>query len=456
MRTTGLIDLEELTLMCKDKQSRDQLDEAISAYKAGAYRAAIVSTWIAVYFDFAYKIRSMSLSGHKAAAEWVAKSEQAWKKYDPQNPDTVTPLLNIERALLDTVSNDQFGLISLMELTDLQRLRSDRNRCAHPLMQNMSERFHPSAELSRMYIRQAVEYVLSRPALQGSLALDRFMSLINDEGFPTSEDDAVQLFRREQVLEGIRDQFVQRALENTLSGIIHSDLYSPARRRYTAALGAIRSHYRDRFEEPFTQALRPIIEANYQAGLASVVSMFSRTQWTWDYLDKTLQNRVEDAMREADWQYQELHVLFDALKSEGLEIAASDALASVDLEILVEEQEWVPIEPLLYEIVERLYTSFSYNETKMIIRSVLRPNISQLTSHHVRRILEAYDENDQVSEVTIVTPFLQEILRTCSKEQIGTEESWREVFPRETDWEGNVTPMTASIDRAFGIEEAEA
>ncbi len=47
-----LIDLDELVLRCRDKTTKDYIQEAVSCYRAGAFRSCIVSTWNAVVFDF--------------------------------------------------------------------------------------------------------------------------------------------------------------------------------------------------------------------------------------------------------------------------------------------------------------------------------------------------------------------------------------------------------------------
>ena len=47
--------LEELYLSCRDKSSKAHIREAINCYKGGAYRACIVSTWIALVYDFIEK-----------------------------------------------------------------------------------------------------------------------------------------------------------------------------------------------------------------------------------------------------------------------------------------------------------------------------------------------------------------------------------------------------------------
>jgi hypothetical protein len=45
------------------RRARSYLREAVDCYNAGLYRAAIVTTWVAVVFDLIEKIRELALSG---------------------------------------------------------------------------------------------------------------------------------------------------------------------------------------------------------------------------------------------------------------------------------------------------------------------------------------------------------------------------------------------------------
>lgn len=47
----SLGDLDELVLRCRTEEGRKYITEAVTCYKAGAYRACIVATWVAVVYD---------------------------------------------------------------------------------------------------------------------------------------------------------------------------------------------------------------------------------------------------------------------------------------------------------------------------------------------------------------------------------------------------------------------
>jgi hypothetical protein len=56
----SLGDLDELVISCRTEEARAYVSEAVACYKAGAFRACIVATWIAVVYDLLAKIRELA------------------------------------------------------------------------------------------------------------------------------------------------------------------------------------------------------------------------------------------------------------------------------------------------------------------------------------------------------------------------------------------------------------
>lgn len=128
MGSVILTDLDELVLTVRDKSSRSYILEAINAYRGGAYRAAIVATWIAVSYDIIAKIRELASQGDPQASTFVNNLNNAIETKNIPN------LQKIEENLLEDAHKEAngYGFLSLHEYTDLNRLKDDRNLCAHP------------------------------------------------------------------------------------------------------------------------------------------------------------------------------------------------------------------------------------------------------------------------------------------------------------------------------------
>jgi|LQAB01.1.fsa_nt_gi hypothetical protein len=171
-----LSDLEELILRCRSDNARGHIREAVLAYKAGAYRASIVSAWTAIVFDFIDKIRELTISGSAEARNWLANYEKFQAEFDKGNKCAIKQLLALENDVLFS-ARDKFSLISNNEFIDLERLKEDRNRCAHPTFQRIETPYYPTAEQARYHIKNSVLHVLSQPPVQGKYALENLSNL---------------------------------------------------------------------------------------------------------------------------------------------------------------------------------------------------------------------------------------------------------------------------------------
>ncbi len=177
-----LADLEELVLKCRNDASRGHIQEALSCYRAQAYRSSIVSTWIAVVYDFVDKLRDLSIMGDVNAQHRLREFETICQSHD------VAKSLVFERHILH-MAKDEFELLSELEYDELSRLLNDRHKCAHPSMHDAMEPYRPTAEAARYHLCNAVDLFLQHPPAQGKAALDRLTSDLDRPFYPDSLAD---------------------------------------------------------------------------------------------------------------------------------------------------------------------------------------------------------------------------------------------------------------------------
>lgn len=182
-----LSDLDELALSCRSSRSRQHLNEAILCYKAGAYRACIVATWIAVTFDLLDKLSELALAGDAQAKQLVDRFEAA------RSNANFKASLEFERGLLTEAR--QVDLISALELVDLERLSQDRNRCAHPSLLVDGETYAAPAELARLHVRNAVHHVMAQEPAQGKAALELLIREVESDYFPRTLEETQSILR---------------------------------------------------------------------------------------------------------------------------------------------------------------------------------------------------------------------------------------------------------------------
>lgn len=202
----GLYDIEILANRCRSDQSREHITEAIRCYKAGAYRATIVTAWIAIVFDLLDKIRELSLSGDAAAKLLEDKYAGYIAQINSQNHDGIKGALEFERKILETC-RDTLQFFDSQQFVDLERLREDRHRCAHPYFQDLGVPYYPSAEQARLHIRNSVIHVLAMPPVQGKAALAKLKVLIASDYFPLDVKSAEVHLRESSLRNGTEALF---------------------------------------------------------------------------------------------------------------------------------------------------------------------------------------------------------------------------------------------------------
>lgn len=184
-----LISFDQMALECLDENSALHIREAARCYEGGAYRAAIIATYVAVCFDLISKLKALEADGDAAAKTLLATLAAVRVQQDKNDPAAIPALLAFERNLLEEF-RDKFDFFGTNEFDELARLRADRNRCAHPTFLKSDEPYSPSAELARLHIRNAIKYVLSQQPKQGKAALATLQSIVLGSYFPDAAEAA--------------------------------------------------------------------------------------------------------------------------------------------------------------------------------------------------------------------------------------------------------------------------
>jgi hypothetical protein len=282
--TNALADLDELVLLCRDDKARVYIAEAVACYRAGAFRSAIVATWIAVCYDIIDKLRELALAGDKAAEQYIKKIEQARSSTD------FSAALKIERELLD-LARDQFELISHLEHVDLYRLQEDRNRCAHPSLISEDQAFHPSGELARLHIRSAVLHLLQHQPVQGKYALERLLREVNSQYFPTEADKAAAALSSGP-LKRPRESLVRNFMIVLVKDIVNPPVDWKPRNRALAALGAVKQMHHSIFQKTIGEQLPLIFRSLPDETLIRAIDILQAVD-CWYILPNDVRSKME-------------------------------------------------------------------------------------------------------------------------------------------------------------------
>ena len=387
MEDTGIADLDELILRCKAAAARSYIAEAVGCYKAGAFRAGIVATWVAVAFDFIDKLRQLDLTGDKAAGKYLAEFEQI------RRTDNISGALKFEREILTRAR--ELELISSLEHTDLDRLLEDRNRCAHPSMNTIDEMYQPPPELARLHLRNAVTHLLQHPPVQGKAALDRLVHEVSSEYFPKETAKAIE-YLKVGPLDRPRESLVRNFVVVLLKTILlQADLITMP--RYTAALNAIRQMHRGAAELTISEKLNDLLRMVGDDSLWQAINALAQLPDTWPFIKDDMQTRLKTFVMSAQPQYLILF-LDEALTVQGLRETALERVKSIPQQELANLIGSNGRTEYCDRAIELYGKSSSYDEANSIATALVEPLCDSFTQAHWKALSNAADANSQIRD----------------------------------------------------------
>ncbi len=270
------VDMNELVLKCSDNNSKLFIEEAIKSYKAGAYRACINNTWLALVMNITFKIEQLALMNDAEAI----KQKDILDKIKVQN--NIAGMLNFERNILKT-AKEKFEFFDDITLIDLERIKEDRNRCSHPLLNIDNEPFIPSAELARHHLYLAVDKVISEGNVFGKAALDKILQLINNPIFPMWYDDAEKVLKN-SFLSSPKKSLVVNLIKVLIKEILNNDKDWRFNIPKENVLQYLFKYFRDITEETFRNMFNKIIDVTNSLHLKNIRAFFSIDSIIWEIL----------------------------------------------------------------------------------------------------------------------------------------------------------------------------
>lgn len=380
-----LSDLDELVLKCRDQKAKSYIKEAVACYKAGAFRSAIVSTWIAVSFDILDKLKELSLAGDKEAERQIESFDKARRIGDVANS------LKFEREIL-VVCRDKLELISHVEFIDLNRLQEDRNRCAHPSMASDGEVFNPSAELARMHIRSAVEHLLQYPPAQGKYALDSLTSEVESEYFPTDVKKAVVAFESSP-LNKARDSLIRNFTIVLLKKLINDAKDYKEIYRISTALNAIEVIHRELYRKILTEKLSSIVRSLAVEKLDRVIPLIRHVEDSWSYLEADIRQKIQTYVE--NLPKEEIENIDIFLSIQGLKSFAEKRLKKATRTELDEAIFFVIPLQVSDRIIELYSESRNFDQANNFASTVIR-YATDYSKEQIQKIISVCGDNDQI------------------------------------------------------------
>lgn len=401
--------LEDLYNAVRDPATKPRVREAIDAYNAGAFRSAIISTWIAVSLDLVAKIRELADQGDAAAAAWRATLDVAITAGDKVR------LQKIEASLLEAAKTN-FSFINDREYTELARLQDDRHVCAHPAFVDIDQVFSPTAELVRVHLASAVAAVLSQPPAPGRKALDRFVEESKASTWPATRADLGEYLRDNYLDRGkqpLRDNLAQVILKGVMRAPDDNELISD---RLADAAHALD----DVAPELLEHGLQRVVTHRYQSGgipedeALRLIGRLGDMTAVWNAIPATAKTGLLAAIGRREPHDLAADGILSTLQADADAAAAvqerflsmSSLLATSVLPDIIARN---PAPHLWPRALHEFAQSHSFRSAEERMRGMILPFAQLMTSKDIREIAEAALANDQIREAANM-PHLMERL----------------------------------------------
>lgn len=295
MRTEGLSSLEDLLLSVRDPESKLLAEEAVAAYYAGAHRSSILSIWVAVCADIIHKLRELATGGDAGASAEITKLQGWISTKDVKN------LQGFESSLI-SIARDKFGILLPHEAEDLDRLKSDRNLCAHPAMVSDDAFFQPTVELARSHIVHACKHLLSKPPIQGKALIARFDRDLLGGAFPSTTDEIEQALRRNYLRRAREGTIVSftKALSKALFGS-ESGNYITKEKVIAETLAAVGRIFPGQYESTLRPQFRRLGEELPVDSIAKLLWYIVEEPKVWEWLEAGGQLRLLNKLDTASY-----------------------------------------------------------------------------------------------------------------------------------------------------------
>ncbi len=414
-----LHDLDELVLTVRNDISKSYILEGINAYKGGAYRSAIISTWIAITYDIISKIREIAEQGDPDAKNEIINFENHLE-LSKTDKSVIKKLQDFENELLEKALN-KFEFINPTEHKYLERIKEDRNLSAHPAFVDSESLFQPSGELVRSHIVHSIKYLLCHQPVQGKAAFDRIVRDVKRISFP-KDYSAVKIYLGKKYFDNSKEVLIKKLASGFLSGLLNGEVSKDGNElNVTNTLLVIQEKFPTVFESRLKKILPKIIEEIDDENLWNFLIFLGSNQSSWYFLDEPSKIRVSEFLKIKSKERSERLNKFGLIKS----------LDIPDLNDTIEElKELVNSE--VENAIEEYGDSGSYYSAFENGKKLILPLIPNFNSENVKNFIEAILNNnhDQILHAAgseqIIEAVYDDTLYLLDK----TKKYWLKILPR--------------------------
>lgn len=433
MTTHGVTDIDVLALSVRDRESRRLILEAITAYRGGALRSAIMSIWIAVVHDTFSKARELAVQGDPAAISFVSNLDAAIEH------KSVPQMQAIERDLLNT-ARTQLQLVTQHEFDVLKRIQDDRNLCAHPAFITEDELFQPAPDLVRSHLVHALQCLLIHAPLQGKSALNRIRVDILSPSYPVTRD-GIGTYVAAKYLNRAKDALVSNLVKVLLKALFlpEGQDFLAKRRQLAWTLSEVATSKTAIYEEVARPMVATFFEGVDDANLLHLCVYLGAEPRIWTWLSEPVRMRVTRLLENADVPTLKLYMAFDAFAVPDL----ADYLLAKFLGLDDDGQLELISDTPRKEFVGRAIAIFSSAGNSRLAdqygQALIVPLASCFSADDVKSTLDAVLGNSQITYASGSPDVLMEVFKLTLSLLDQTRPYWQQFVDEMTAQHGGKT-----------------
>lgn len=415
----GLSDIDTLALAVRDRESRRLIGEAITAYRGGALRSALMSTWIAVAYDIIAKARELAAQGEAGAKAFAKELDDAIAA------KSIPKLQSIESTLL-TKANSDLQLLAPHEHAALSRLQEDRHLCAHPAFVVEDQLYQPSPELVRAHIVHALQHVLVHAPLQGKSAIARFDADLLGPAFPVTADD-IGTFVRTKYLDRAKDVLVVNLIKAIIVAPFGAERpkYASKTRTLAIVLREIAKAKTAIYDSTMPGLVADKIEHVPDGVLLSICPYLENDPRIWDWLKGPDRTRIRRLLETSSVDDLKEHAAFDAFAIPATAAVLLDRFNGFNdtakASIIAEHprKELVPAGIVLFQNVG------SWRYAEQIGQSVILPLAPCFAAADLQAALAAAADNGQIWDAAGMPEILEQLFDQTKRLLPASRPHWQ-------------------------------
>ena len=413
---TGFVDLDILLTRIRQAQSKVYFLDSVKAYKAGALRASLTSAWVALVYDLIAKYRELGALGDAAATAFIRLWDAATAAGD------VRRLLELEAKIIeDATTNTQ--IVNRIARTHLERLREDRNFCAHPAFSAEAELFEPSPELVRLHLVNAVDLVLSQEPLQGKAIFDLFDVDVQSRGFPTTHARILD-YVQQRYLERVRAQNIRNfgtiLAKSLLKGV--PPQWEPEQNKIVSTLVAVRDRAAPSWPDVASAIVRLIdnLEPEKRPRAIDFIAAFPDF---WPLLQEPTRTVLQETVDKFDPQTLTDYRMLAGVSVPYFRDSLLAVIAALDRDGLAKAIAAHPLADLWPRAVNLYKSSISFRGSEANFRDLIAPFAGRLGSEQHDQLLDAVTENGQNWQAVGTPSLLLGLLRDAPPRERPTHDA---------------------------------